>query len=342
MLARYRRMIRPHLKHHVIAVDGGDIIKPKAKSMPLQQTLIDASKGRRVFGEGWPTIAVEAVGPGGFRAPLALHTYSTRDPKYKSEKFELRKVVTMVRPDVPDDCIWAFDQGYDDKKVFNMLDALHTRWVVRIGSQRLVEHSGGKWDYVHALGKKLGATHTYKLARFHGRTGRDWILKMSWTKVRLHHESRAGRRVAQPDIYYLVVVQGNWSKTPMFLLTSIDVSSADAAEVVAESYFWRWGAEEAFRFTKQCFNVEDLRVLRWRAIKRMLALTVLAYGFLAWFVHKAPDYTQKLLTRVSRGFGGIPRYWFYRLQEVFQRLLPTSYRRGRTPKMGKVVSDGYT
>ena len=76
---------------------------------------------------------------------------------------------------------------------------------------------------------------------------------------------------------------------PIALLTNIRVDSASAARQVAHAYHERWGVEEAHRFVKRAFDLENVRALTWVGLKRvvMLAmLAMLAYGYLATLVHE--------------------------------------------------------
>lgn len=60
---------------------------------------------------------------------------------------------------------------------------------------------------------------------------------------------------------YLVVVKG-FGKEPMMLLTSIrvDIHKKESIWKIVEVYLTRWKCDESYRYIKQCYNLEDIRV----------------------------------------------------------------------------------
>ncbi len=82
----------------------------------------------------------------------------------------------------------------------------------------------------------------------------------------------------------------------------------------------RWGVEEAHRYVKQAFGLENLRALTWRGLNRLVLLAMLAYGCLATIVHTERRLAETL-ARDAKAFGPVPTYLFYRLLEVVQTTL---------------------
>jgi hypothetical protein len=78
--------------------------------------------------------------------------------------------------------------------------------------------------------------------------------------------------------------------------------------------------EEANRFTKQGFDLEDVRALTWTGLKRMVQLATLAYGFLATLVHGRRKQVEHVAASF-KAFGPVPTYLYYRLLESIGRLL---------------------
>jgi hypothetical protein len=121
-----------------------------------------------------------------------------------------------------------------------------------------------------------------------------------------------------------------------------------------EIYLTRWKIEETFRFLKQSYNLEDLRVLSYQRLQNLVALVAAAAYFAATFLgRKLRLLTEKLLI-ISLRFFGIPPFHFYELAEGIRKALsqarpPTHLRTPPTPgpcnsswlgtdkKMGKVL-----
>ena len=96
-----------------------------------------------------------------------------------------------------------------------------------------------------------------------------------------------------------------------------------------EIYLTRWKIEETFRFLKQSYNLEDLRVLSYQRLQNLVALVAAAAHFAATFLGqkmKLRLLTEKLLI-ISLRFFGIPPFRFYALAEGISKALS----QGRPP-----------
>lgn len=338
---RYVRLISGHLGRHIIAVDGSEIAKPAARSMPFLERVIDGSKPKTTFADGWRLLGIEAVGADGTHAPLALKLYSTADPSYKSEKAELRQAIAEVAPHVPSSCIWAFDRGYDSRATIEMCEAFTIRYVLRLRAANRKVFVDGAWKLAKDVAARGRFAHRYTTLRS------GWTVRLDFKKVRLHAMKAAfrtprlvgGKRVPADAMHSMVMIKGKKGVPPIVLLTNLDVRSYDDAEVVAEAYLQRLGIEETFRFIKQTFNLEDVRVLRWKALRRAVLMATLAYGFLCRERYVAPGRYDAIVLQMRRAFGAAPRFFFYRLRETVGALLGLLYlirpARPRSPPRGK-------
>ena len=67
----------------------------------------------------------------------------------------------------------------------------------------------------------------------------------------------------------LVVVRG-FGEEPMMLLTTLALTdSRKSLWQVVEGYLTRWRVEDTLRYIKQCYHLEDLRVLTYRRLNLM-------------------------------------------------------------------------
>lgn len=74
----------------------------------------------------------------------------------------------------------------------------------------------------------------------------------------------------------LVVVRG-YSEKPLMLLTNLNVDSCGVLRIL-EIYLTRWKCEESYRFIKQAYNLEDVRVL---ALRNMVVLIQAVFYFIS-------------------------------------------------------------
>ncbi|MGH9358464.1 MAG: transposase [Terriglobia bacterium] len=66
------------------------------------------------------------------------------------------------------------------------------------------------------------------------------------------------------------------------LLTNLEVARASKSQWwIAQIYLTRWKIEETFRFLKQSYRLEDIRVLRYQQLQKLVVLVTAAAYFAA-------------------------------------------------------------
>ena len=92
---------------------------------------------------------------------------------------------------------------------------------------------------------------------------------------------------------------------------------------IAQIYLTRWKIEETFRFIKQSYNLEDIRVMKYQRLKNLVLLVTAAAYFAATFLGqkmKLRILCEKLLI-ISQRFFGIPPFRFYALADGIRNVL---------------------
>jgi hypothetical protein len=125
---------------------------------------------------------------------------------------------------------------------------------------------------------------------------------------------------------YLVVVKGSGIK-PMMLLTScpVDIHKKEGIWRIVEYYLARWKCDESYRYIKQCYNLEDIRVRSYIGIRNIVVLVLAASYFAA--VYLGQNIKLKLLVEriflVSKRFFGVPSFFNYAIADgIFNLLYP--------------------
>lgn len=101
----------------------------------------------------------------------------------------------------------------------------------------------------------------------------------------------------------LTVVYG-FGEEPMLLLSNLKMQEKKKlCNIITKVYLLRWRCEEYFRFEKQQFELEDLRVMSLQSIRNLNLFATLAVGYisLTTAVHKDSIYLAEL-KNVRRGF----------------------------------------
>ena len=62
-----------------------------------------------------------------------------------------------------------------------------------------------------------------------------------------------------------------FGEQPILLVTNLKLRARDSESVwwAARIYWTRWKIEETFRFVKQSYNLEDIRVMKYRRLKNL-------------------------------------------------------------------------
>jgi hypothetical protein len=309
---RYLELVAPMMRDRrfptpTIAVDLGDITKPRAYKMPMISHVHDGSTGE--IRRGWQLVEIESVGPGGRRLPLCLRLFSKTEEGFKSQLATAFDAIRTVAPHAPPNSVWVFDRGFDGRRTYEMLARTELRFAIRMNlkNRRSVWENGEKISVDDLVAKMNMKRASFKVSR------KKWELEMGWTRIKLAPTLPGARGRSLDGTYSLVVVSGmGKSGAPLAVISNVAVDDDAGARDLVKNYFRRWACEETFRFVKSGLNLENLRPLTWRGLKRIVLLTQLAVGYMAVLLHRRGDETRKR-ARSFRGFGPVPEFAYYRL-----------------------------
>ena len=112
----------------------------------------------------------------------------------------------------------------------------------------------------------------------------------------------------------LVVVHG-FGAEPMLLLSNLKMQEKKRlCHIVTKVYLMRWRIEEYFKFKKQQFELEGLRVMSLQSIRNLNLFATLATGYigLTSSVHEDRVFLMEL-KECSKRIYEIPQFIFYAL-----------------------------
>jgi hypothetical protein len=167
-------------------------------------------------------------------------------------------------------------------------------------------------------------------------------LKIAWgchcphqTEVRIEKEGETKKKLISlghigvtlpfdEQELFLVVVKG-FGEKPMLLLTNVNVRSVGVMRIL-EIYLTRWKCEESYRFIKQAYNLEDVRVLRYTALRNMMVLVQAAFYFVSVELGKKLKLNillKKIFEKAKRFFE-IPEFRQYAIADGIHKILFSS------------------
>ena len=303
------RRVRPDT---LIVIDPTDIRKPYAEKMPYLATVRDGSTGELVPGY-WSCVAV-ACEPDRRRViPLHQRLWSAEAPDFGSENAQILAVIDTVRAAVGDRGVYVMDRGGDRINLFKPFLDRKMRFIVRLVGDRDLKFRG-RLRKAEDLARGCPVRYAERLVREENGKERSLHLEYGFRRVRL-----PGRE----EMFYLVVVRGLGEK-PLMLLTNVELKpSRSSLWFVVSGYFARWMVEEAIRFIKQSYRLEDLRVLDYERLKNLVALTLAAAYFAAVWLGEKLQLTvlARRVAKLAKRFFGIPEFHYYALSDGLRVLL---------------------
>lgn len=298
----------------VIAIDPGDIRKRHAAKMECLCKIHDGSEHE--IGEGyWLAKAVAADIEHKKVIPLFLEAYSQEAKDFKSENDQLFKVIEMVGAHLGNKGVYAIDRGGDRGKLYEKFleKKKEKRFVIRLAQKRDLIHKGIRKN-CRVLASALPCPHETVIIKYENGKEEKTTVFYNALPVRL------------PEYEYplfLVVVKG-FGKAPMMLLTSCPVNLKQKESVwrIVEIYLTRWKCDESFRYIKQCYNLEDIRVRHYTSIRNTVVL-ILAVAYFA-AVYLGDNLRFKMLVEriylVSKRFFGVPTFFNYAIADGLYNL----------------------
>lgn len=295
----YLRQLARHLPGDTfVAVDLGDITKPRARKMPGLRTVRDGSTN--TLKKGWWLVEIEAIFGRGKHLPLWLELFSVGRRGFKSQRFLVQQAIATIIAHLGPLGMWLFDRGFDNWRFFAFLRDLKLKFLIRVNSSRIVELPDGR---SMSLGRLAGSLPS--LARFvwgRRRQGRGYVIDVAWAEFAIPQN---GQKL------WLIVARG-FGRHPLLLVTNRPVGPESCAVRLVRAYLKRWGVEEAGRLVKQAFDLENLRVLSWAGLVKLTWLAIWTYGLVCLVRLKSRRLYEALL-RLYPSFGPTPPYPYYRI-----------------------------
>jgi hypothetical protein len=298
----------------VLALDLGDLRKEYAKAMEHLATVRDGSTGE--LAKGYWLCEVIAAHPYGERIlPLYGELYSCEAEGFESENAEMLRAIERVSQATDKRGIWAIDRGGDRRKILIPLLDQQLRFVVRQDGDRHILLPGGRKCAVGEAARWC-ATDLERIVEVE-RDGRRTRLSLRLGSM----EVRLPERTYTP--LWLTVIRGFGLK-PILLLTNVaPAKDREHATWIADVYLTRWKCEEAYRFVKQAYRLEDVRVRSYVALRNMYALVTAALYFVSVVIGTKAKLSLifKRVCEKAKRFYEIATFYQYAVADGIHRLL---------------------
>lgn len=328
----------------VVAVDYTDISKPWANTKHGMEGVGVCWNGSdHEKGVGYPVVQIEAD-MGDAQVPVLIHpfSYDEKDFVEGSQANIFLAQMKIAAPTIGPRAWWTMDRGFDNIRYFDGFDELNLRWIVRlqhkVKNERSLFTADGRLLPIRDLAEQTERTYTLRVKAGKKRTkkkGQNFIeLQIGAMPVWLSDMKNDASPVGPQRT--LISVWG-FGKEPIVTLVSEALTEKEAILEAAKAYGRRWKCEEETRAMKDSrgwgVDLEDVRALKLRGIRRLAALIALLYVFLASVRGMDGALVKKLLALVQC-FGACPPDPLYRIFRGLGELLRRAGR-GRWEEEGK-------
>jgi len=296
----------------LLILDLSDISKKYAKKMEYLARVHDGSEDG--LGIGYWLLQIIGAEPGKTMVlPLYNRLYSQHSPDHRSENVEILTAIETVSGATQGRGVWVMDRGGDRDKLLIPLIHDQRRFLIRLRKGRNLLYQGRALDDLE-IAQGCPMLYLESIIKDEGEQARC---------LRLEYGVRPVTLPGRPEPLSLVVVRG-FGEEPLMLLTNVSLKKTRRSLWWAvESYMTRWTIEETFRFIKQSYQLEDIRLLTYVRLQNMMALVLAAAYFTMVYLNlrtKLRVLTGHVLQAARRVFG-IPNFRFYALADGIKAYL---------------------
>lgn len=304
----------------IIAIDPGDINKPYAKAMEHLCNVYDGDK--KEPSRGYHLCQVTAANLEHNKiVPLHCELYSTAEGLVKNNTEKITSIITKVQAQIGTKGIWAIDREGDNQTIIKHFLDNQLTFVTRLKSTRYLHFGGNQNRQVatERLCKHSGKKYQTKIVRIHDGKELEEMISYSTVSVSLPD---------LPDKWLQAVVIEGWGETPTVLITNMEVDLSNPLTIwkVVECYLTRWKCDECYRYIKQSYNTEDVRVRSYNSLRNTIAFVNAIVYFTSIYMGvslKLKIMVEKIFV-LSKRFFGIPNFFNYAMADGIYNLLKKS------------------
>ena len=303
----------------VLALDPGEIVKPYAEKMENLCQVRDGSKNEKAKGY-WLCQVVGSNITDNDAIPLYNTAYSQEADDFKSANTEIIKAIDTVSINIGNRGIWTIDRGGDNVLFFKKFIDETKRFVIRVKQNRNITYNNKKVN-IKKFADNFICRHKSKITYY--KEGKEKVKNISYGSVTIKIDDLEDKELN------LVIIKG-FGQSPMLLFTNKPVNNVIQESVwkIVEIYLTRWKCEEIFRYIKQSYNLEDIRVRSYTGIRNIVVLVLAIAYFTSVYVGKKLKLRMifEKIFFMSKRFFGIPEFYNYAMADgIYNYLYNNKY-----------------
>jgi len=286
----------------ILIVDGSDITKTYTTKMEGISKVRDGSTGE--YKLGYHTLGITALTPER-KMPIPVYTrvYTPKEDGFVSEDDEVLNGLKFLGKHFGKKNIRDFDRGYDNNTYYEYLIKNEEKFVIRAKKNRDVIYDEKRINILE-LAKKFKGKYKLDFAK---KNGFKTTCKVSIIPIKL---------VCRPNNNLNLVICYGFGKEPMMLITNLKSDDKRLSVAVVKVYLMRWRIEEYYRFKKNQFKLEDLRVRSLNSIRNLDLILMIVVGYIGYISEKQEEKPYVLeLIKISKRIYDIANFVFYAIAD---------------------------
>lgn len=270
-----------------------------------------------VPGYRWTASLLSALG----EAPSVCQmSWWTTRGKYKENGSNIIfKMLEKLHKSIGKGVLHVFDRGYANAWTVEWLTYFQQDFLVRWKKNHLLIHPDKGKKKTHLLARSFKAQQ--RKIVFDSQRKVIKSISIAWTKVQ--HPDFEGI-----DLSLVILRDRKNHQSPLYLLTSIQVTNLEQAWEMCHVYMHRWNIEQTFRFCKTELAIESPRLWFFENTCKLLGMVALIYDFLIHLINNWGNWVQLILKRWCHRTGNryrkasIP---IYRLRVAIHNIIWTKF-----------------
>lgn len=311
ILDNYLSFLRPKFDNRsIFCVDLSDLTKTYGTHFEHMGEVFDGSTGNP-RAKGYSLLEIVGLSSKS-NSPLPVYSkvFSNQFPDFVSEPEEILTALRRLTAFVGNCGIRALDRGFDSITYLRYFIKHKEAFILRVKNNRNVLHKG-KSVNILSLARKYKGRYTMS---FQNKAKKKFTGKVSCVTIALP---------SLPDVPLYLIVCFGYAKEPMLLLSNLPLKEEKVCTSLAKVYLKRWKIEEYFRFKKQQFQLENLRVRSFNSICNLNLMATLATAFIGLLARQThAEVSLKILFHYAKRTNLPYKFHYYRisdgLAQIFQ------------------------
>lgn len=309
----YIDMVKPYINNRKLYfVDRGDIVKDKETKFENLGYVLDGSDEHKLK-YGYQLNEIATLDNNNQPISLVSELRSANDNDYNSDTTLWEHHIKFVN-ETYGKGTFVMDRGYDGAILMEKIIKMNSDFIIRANSLKRKVIEKGKQTTISDIGKSCKGQYVLNSEDF-------GTLKVTGIQIRIN--SVEAKELKQKTLT-LVIVKGfginekKLNEAYMALITSRNVTGKAAVLQVVRDYLLRWKIEENFKYKKQQFSIEKIKVRRYKRIKALN--TLLSYVMFLSNVINLKSVGKTIRKQVNQIRKEI-KFWLYRISDGIKKVM---------------------